>query len=221
MAQFIINSFFTNSGVPATGLTPTVRIWEVDGSTYDLVVGSPIGSGQPVDGVMTPVTDTGEDDGFYSFIFSDLIGYDPTKTYLVRTDGGNALPQTDRLQSATLSPGDNLDQVVDDIWEADATQYPYNPGTPTMGGKVNATNSNVEQLLLDMVDVQILLDLLFKFEANRTRIDPFDKTLTIYEDDCVTPMRVFSLLDSEGTPSVEQVCERKPILANDGGAVCP
>lgn len=221
MAEFVINSFFTNAGIPATGLTPTVRIWEVDGSTYDLVVGAPIGSGQPTDGVMSPVIDTGEDDGFYSFIFTDLIGYNPEKTYLVRADGGVALNQTDRLQSASLTPMDNVMQVVDEIWEAPSTDYPYNPGTPTMGGKINATHSNVEQLLLDMVDVQLLLDCIAKYDTNRTKIDPVAKTLTVYDDDCTTPLRIFNLYDSNGNPSVEQVCERKPVASTDGKPVCP
>ena len=62
--------------------------------------------------------------------------------------------------------------------------------------------------------------------AGRTRIDPTSKTLTVYDEDCTTILRVFNLYDSTGTPSVVDVCERKPVTKGPGDTstitdVCP
>lgn len=68
---------FTNSGSPALGLSPTIRIRDVsDGS---LVI---------TDEAMT---ETG--DGNYSYTFA---AYDPNKNYAVRCDGGGGLPNAER-----------------------------------------------------------------------------------------------------------------------------
>lgn len=35
-------------------------------------------------------------------------------------------------------------------------------------------------------------------------------TLTIYDDDCTTPLQTFYLKDSNGNLSITEVCERVP-----------
>jgi hypothetical protein len=55
------------------------------------------------------------------------------------------------------------------------------------------------------------ITLLQKYEENRSVIDKDNKTLTIYDDDEVTPILSFSLRNSEGDPSVDEVAERLPI----------
>jgi len=60
-------------------------------------------------------------------------------------------------------------------------------------------------------------------DTNRTKIDDVAKTLTVYDDDCTTVLRVFQLLDQNGNPSTDSVCERKPTSTGPGDnkPVCP
>jgi len=55
-----------------------------------------------------------------------------------------------------------------------------------------------------------LVNTLLDYSANRTRIDPNNFTLTIYADDGVTPIRIFSLVDENGNPSITNIFERIP-----------
>jgi hypothetical protein len=218
--SIIISSFFTNAGVPATGLSPTIRIWEVAGGSQNLIIGAPNGSFQNTDAPMVEVTD-GVSDGFYKFLFTDAMGYDKNKTFVARAFGGNALPIGERYQVVGLNPSEAIDTqlIADSVWNEPT-------GTHNVGGsfgeRINIINSTTQAIALSVIDCQNLLDILIKYEVNRTKIDPIAKTLTVYDDDCTTALRVFQLLDSTGTPSVDSVCERKPISATDGqGAICP
>ena len=76
-----IVSFFTNSGAPATGLNPTIRIRDL--SDNSLIV---------TDGAMTEVGD-----GHYVYDFTD---YDIEKDYAIRSDGGGTLPTAERYKYA-------------------------------------------------------------------------------------------------------------------------
>jgi hypothetical protein len=236
MAQIEINSFFTRGGAPATDIDnlnphpdgknyPRTRIWEISGSSYDLVVGDTIGSGQNTDGLMAPIVDTAVEDGFYSFIFTDTIGFSESKKYLVRSDGGPSLPTNERYQvaeitpagTATLTPGD-INAIIDGVW--DETSAAHNTAG-TFGNLVNQIDevrtaaecacTNTTTLLPQVQDILDIVNILLNFDANRTKIDKVAKTLTVYADDNVTPIRVFRLLDSTGTPSVDEVCERVPL----------
>jgi len=195
MAEIIIASYFEDGTGPATGLSPTVRIWEVTASGQSLVVGAPCGSGQATDGVMTEMSDCGSPlakDGFYRFTFTDLIGYDPTKVYAIRIDGGASLGIPFRYQTNSISPSDALDAAAVEgaVWDA-----------PIAAHTTAATMGYLENLI----------DLIRKYSTNRTKIDVNNKTLTIYDDDCATVLRVFRLLDHTGTPSITEVCERTSI----------
>ena len=61
-------------------------------------------------------------------------------------------------------------------------------------------NDNILAMIIDM----------FKYEKNRTKIDPVAFTMTIYDDDLTTPIRVFDLKDSNGVASVTEIYERIP-----------
>jgi len=228
MAQIEINSFFTKGGQPATDIDdknpiggknyPLVRIWEVDGSSYDLVVGDTIGSGQNFDGTMVPVVDTGVEDGFYSFLFTDLVGYDVTKTYLIRSDGGPSLPPNERYQVANLNASVSASAIADAVWDEPVTDH---LSVGSTGLVLSQTKANTDQLFLDVAAVQSIVDLILKYDTNRTKIDTVNNEMIIYDDDCTTVLRKFKLLDSTGTPSTSELCERKPIAASDGHSVCP
>lgn len=236
MAQLEITSFFTRGGVPAVDIDnlnphvdgknyPRIRIWEISGNTYNLVVGDTVGSGQNIDGIMTPVFDTGVEDGFYSFVFTDVIGYDETKRYLVRSDGGPSLPSNERFQVVNVDPLQatvNYNSVADAVWDAQVTNH-LDPGTTGAAlAQIKADTTAIAQnLYLDADSVLELVNLLLKYETNRTKIDPVTKTLIVYDDNCTTPLRTFALFDHNGQPSVDEVCERRPVSATDGQPVCP
>lgn len=88
-----ILTFFTNSGAPATGLTPTIRIRDL--SDNSLVV-----TNDSMDEV---------GDGYYSY---DFESYDINKEYSIRADGGGSLSASDRY---TYGANENY---VGDIWDA-------------------------------------------------------------------------------------------------------
>ena len=188
MQPKIITSFFTSSGVPATGLSPTIRIWTVDVGTQVRIITD------------APMLEVG--DGFYKYDFST---YNNLLDYVVRSDGGVTLKPQDRYQ---IGANENFaDDIADFVWDESKIEH-INPGS--MGESVNAIDANVDQLRLDVTSMLNLVQLLVKYEQNHTRIDKIDKTLTVYDDDGITPIQVFDLYDSTGTPSVEEVCERVP-----------
>ena len=196
----IINSYFTYGGTPATGLTPTIKIWEVvPGApiTYTLVVNS------------AAVT-VGNSDGFYSY---DFTTYDSSKNYLVRVDGGSTLPPNERYSiakvEATAGTGAfTVQDIVDGVWDEPAAAH-INAGT--MGAYQNETHADVQQLRIDMTTALGLISTLLKYESNRTKIDKTAMTLTVYDDNGTTVLKVFDLKDSLGNPSVTEVCERVPV----------
>lgn len=224
MAQIEINSLFANRGVPAIDIAtatpgyPTVRVWEVSGAVQTLIVGAPNGTGQNTDGIMAEIVGDGSPirkDGFYTLLFTDTIGYDPSKKYLVRSDGGTSLPDADRYQTAEIDPIE--DAITKGVWDVDRTEH---LGTDSTGLALSQIKADTTQLFLDLDAINDLVTLLLKYDTNRTKIDETAKTLTIYDDDCTTVLRVFELLDQWGVPSTDSVCERKPISASDGKPVC-
>ena len=221
MPEIVIGSYFENNVGPLTGLSPTIRIWEIGGNGNALVVGAPCGLGSSVDGVMAEVGDCGSPpsahDGFYQFIFTDTIGYDPTKTYVARVDAGPAIPTQFRYQVSDITPIVSADDVAFAVWEELRVDH---ISAGSMGEAISQTRANTidiaNQLYLGADSVLEIVRVLLKMESGRTKIDPVNHTLTVYDEDCVTPLRVFELLDSTGTPSVQDICERKPILKGTG-----
>jgi hypothetical protein len=97
-----ILSYFTNSGVPETGLSPTIRIRNV--STGGLVV---------TDESMTEVGD-----GFYNY---DFTGYDALIGYSIRSDGGVSLADAERYSYAGNES--YFDDVAEATWTAELSAY--------------------------------------------------------------------------------------------------
>jgi hypothetical protein len=180
----LIASFFTNSGSPATGLSPTIRIWEVTGLSSTLVVTD------------APMTEVG--DGFYKYEFTT---YDPSSEYLFRSDGGASLPIFERYQKASNR------NSASEVWNADSAEYTT---LNTFGDKVNDIATDTTALRIDVTAALSVLDILLKYESNRTRVDPSANTLTIYDDDGTTVLQVFNLKDENGNPSSTCIYEREP-----------
>jgi hypothetical protein len=204
----IISSFLTQNNEPALGLLPTIRIWKITETSQTLVV--------PGSGPELTMTEVG--DGFYKFDFTDTLGFNSLNTYVARIDGGVALDSTgERFQAvnidlttagnATITPTD-ISTIVNGVWDATATNHMV-PGT--MGSFQNETHADAQQTYINVTTAINLMTTLLKYERNRTRIDKSAMTLTVYDDDGITPIEVFNLRDSTGSPSVTEVCERLPV----------
>lgn len=180
----IIASFFTNNGNPAIGLSPTIRVWDVTGLTPSLIVTD------------DPMIEVG--DGFYFYNFS---GYDPSRDYLFRTDGGSSLSLGERYQKSSNR------NSADEVWNAQTTDF---INTGTFGLQTNQIAADTNQININVVTALNVLDLLLKYQTNRTKVDPVTSTLTIYDDDGTTVIQVFDLLDENQQPSVDKVFERVP-----------
>ena len=199
----IINSHFTTNGSPALLLSPIIFIWEV-------VPGNPITYVSVVTG--HPMSNpTG--DGFYSYEFATR---DATKNYLVRVDGGLAQPQGERFSVSAIPADDtvsvampfSVQDIVDGVLDEPSAAH-LQPGS--VGLHLNEVHADVQQLRVDVTTALSVVNTLIKYERNRTKIDKVAMTLTVYNDDGVTPLKVFNLRDSTGAPSVTEVCERVPV----------
>ena len=191
MSDFLISSYFELNGLPKTGLTPTLRVWEVSTTGHTLVVNN------------DSMIEVG--DGFYKYTFST---YDPNKQYLVISDGGVSLPTGYRFKEGAISDLDDKESLVDAIYEEPTADH-NNAGT--YGLQFNETKANTDQLVLDVTSLISMVEYLTKFETNRTLIDPIAKTLTVFDDDEVTPIAEFYLRDENGILNIERVVERDPI----------
>ena len=109
-----ILSYFTNSGVPETGLSPTIRIRNV--STGALVI---------TDAAMAEVGD-----GFYRY---DFTGYDATVDYSIRSDGGVSLADAERY--AYAGNESYFDDIAQSTWTANLSAYI--PGPNAAAAMVN------------------------------------------------------------------------------------
>ena len=236
MSEIIITSYFAVDGIPETGLTPSIRIWEVNSTGQKLIIGSSQGSGNSgavgggpggstgTDGTMAEVYDNsnngsigGSRDAFYRYTFSEANGYDPSKCYTFRVDGGQSLDPSERYQVGELNITDNADAMVDLIFDESAADH-VNAGS--FGEVINQINATATQTFMDLGDVLALMDILRKYQTNKTKFLAATKQLVVYDDDCTTPLRVFNMYDSAGNPSLTEMCERVPTSATDGQPVC-
>jgi len=196
--ELIINSYFAKNGVPKTGLSPIIRIWEVDATSETLIISN---------GAMT---ETG--DGFYKYVFTQGAGYDEIKRFITRSDGNDiTLKNSERYSVGStdevgLSQA-TVDRIVDSTWDETATDH---IAIGTTGLLLNEISADTTQLRADNIIEISILDLLLKYERNKTKIDKVNATLTVYDDDGVTPLTIFDLKNSTGAPSITEICERVP-----------
>jgi len=191
----IISSFFTSNGLPTTGLAPTINIWELNVATNTLVVDT------------DTVTEVG--DGFYKYNFT---GYDGTKNYTTIVDAGPTMTLYGRYSVAALPAevaisNTTIQQITDSVWDSTAGSH---TAVGSFGLVVNQTHADAQQTHINTNTIITLLDVLIKYEHNRTKIDKIAMTLTVFQNDGITPLTIFDLKDSLGQPSVTEVCERMP-----------
>lgn len=196
--SLIIQSLFTLGGNPITGLTPTIKIWEVIGNTKSLIIPS------------STMTDSG--DGIYLYEFTPLSGFNNLKIYSILVDGGSTLPPNERWQNSnyTLSnlSSSTITNITNSIWDEPKISH-ISPGST--GEALNEINSDTQQIRLDAIQIINLIEELLKYDKNRTKIDKINNQLLIYDNDLTTVLRRFELRDSNGNLSVDEVCERVPI----------
>lgn len=92
-------------------------------------------------------------------------------------------------------------QVADAVWDAALGSH------IASGSFGEAVGANIK---IDSATAVSLATTLLKYQRNRTRIDTTAKTLTIYDDDDLTPITIFDLKDTGGSPSITEISERLP-----------
>jgi hypothetical protein len=188
MATKLITAFLTNKGNPATGLTPTIKIYSITDTTNTVVVNN------------APMLEVG--DGIYKYVFTN---YDSKLNYVFIVDGGPTLSKGERYQVAVNDSF--IEDVSVSVWDELETDH---VNTGTFGEAINIIRSTTQTIAVDVLTMKSIIETLLKYESNRTKVDKVNNTLTIYDDDGVTPLKVFDLKDSTGNPSVTEICERVP-----------
>jgi len=94
--------FFTNAGIPQTGLTPVINGWVVNGT--------------PVISAQAMIEIAG---GFYYY---DFVGYDESIDYVFSVDGGASLSNHDRYKFGS----NELGQVTEDLTDVKGTGFVKN-----------------------------------------------------------------------------------------------
>lgn len=107
-----------------------------------------------------------------------------------------------------------VDEIASAVWDRLASLH---TNTGTFGETVTMTKATadlnfnqLESLSDDVEAVTSLVQILLKYANNRTKIDPNAKTMTVFENDGVTILKVFDLKNFAGSASVTEVAERVP-----------
>lgn len=192
MATKILTVHYTSNGIPATALTPTIDIYELSTTTPSLN-----------SHVVTSGTTIEIGQGWYRY---DFVLYNPTKNYVFTFDGGNLLSNFERYKI-----GGNesyIEEISSGVWEEPTSNHLL---TGTTGFMLTQIKSDSTSISLNQGTITSLINTLLKYERNRTKIDTINATLTIFDDDCITPLTTFNLRDHLGNPSISEVCERSPL----------
>lgn len=188
MTTKLITAHYTINGTPATGLSPVIYIISVSQSGNVLEING------------DSLSEIGM--GWYRY---DFAVYDPMLSYVFTIDGGTGLQPHDRYKY-----GGNesyVEDVSSGVWEEESTNH---TNTGTTGLMLNQIKADTTTTVINTGTLQALVNTLLKYERNRTKLNSTNHTLTVYDDDCVTPLTVFKLRDHAGNPSITEICERSP-----------
>jgi hypothetical protein len=121
---------------------------------------------------------------------------------------------TSNLVDTIATGGATASEVADEVWNRLAVN---NDQIGSFGQLINLIHQTSTQTAVEVAELQTKLDTasdlittLLKYERNRTRINPTAKTMTVFDDDGITPLRVFDLKDFTGTASITEIAERAP-----------
>jgi len=98
-----ITAYFSEAGVPKTGLSPTVDLYDVSDNSLDID-----------NGALTEIAV-----GFYKYTFA---GHDPTKDYVFLVDGTVTLADTERYAAGSIP--ENKDASIDAVLVDTGTTLP-------------------------------------------------------------------------------------------------
>ena len=73
-----------------------------------------------------------------------------------------------------------------------------------------ASQASQDALVVTVGNMSLVIDDLLKYQGNKTLIDPNQFTMTIYENDGTTPLKVFDLQDANGVASITDIYRRIP-----------
>ena len=120
----MIQSNFQNNGVPATGLTPAITVYDLSDNSVVVNAAS-----------MSEVAN-----GIYKYSFTT---YDVSKEYAIYVDGGATLDNTDRYQYSS-NANEGTDTFIETaVWDAQSSAH---VGTGTMGKHVGGLNNPTKVL---------------------------------------------------------------------------
>jgi len=74
----------------------------------------------------------------------------------------------------------------------------------------NSIEGKVDAIIVTVGNMSAVINEIIKYSKNKSIIDINAKTLTIYDDDGTTPIRVFDLKDSAGVASITDIYQRIP-----------
>jgi hypothetical protein len=189
-----INFFVTLNGVPQIGLTPLPTI-----TVYDSVTSTVVLTGTTVE----------VGGGFYKYTMPAL---DPAIDYVIVADAGSTFPNTERYFYGEIESLNSL--AADTIWNFPASGS-FDAGSfgdllNSIQTVVNTIESTVNTLSTTSAVSLNLLNILLKYQQNRAKVDPNTKTLTLYDNDGTTPLKVFKLYNNNSVLDINTVFERVP-----------
>lgn len=225
-----IIAFFTEDGIPKTGLMSTVTIW-------DIVTGTAVATDTPMAEIAG---------GFYKY---DFAIYDPTKDYAFLCDGGSDLDAGERWKAGTFGSNgdiagikDRTDHLPDDPASESATGIAVSKAETeikaavidfedTIHASLSGVESNIRggsktlQNISDEITSQtgtiedrftgiettLALqseDITFIKQIEGGRWVERDNQMIFYGPDNVAEIARFNLFNADGLPAMEGVVER-------------
>lgn len=139
MATKIYRARFTEAGALKTGLTPTITIWEDDGTVHVNAQSMSAHAAAP---------------GWYSYTDSS---YDPTKAYTYEADGGATLSNFERYKGGTNAVALDLDTLQTDATaiKAKTDNLPSDPADQSLlVAEHDATQATLADVLADTNEIQ-------------------------------------------------------------------
>lgn len=193
MASKLLTVHYTSSGLPKTGLSPVVTIFELN------AIDPAVNNAVVIDGAAVEIGS-----GWYRY---DFTSYDRAKNYVFTFDGGASLTAYERYKY-----GGNesyTEDVAPSVWEQQINAHTVSGSTGLVLSQIKADTTTIS---LNDATLASMLSTLLKYQRNRTRIDLTAAQLVIYDDDGATPLTTFNLRDFSGMPNVQEVCEKIPVI---------
>lgn len=129
-------------------------------------------------------------------------------TTIMSSSGNSTDPwSTDLTMYGPGTAGNVIQSLPSNIWnEPTISHLTYG----TVGFVLTQLQADTSTISISQIAITSLINTLLKYERNRTKIDTAAATLTIFDNDGVTPLTVFALSDHLGNPSISEICERNP-----------